>query len=106
MGRVTVQWTVTRPAPGVPRGRFVWSTVLCGKQYVPLATQRHWLLVESYIGISGAVIKPKLYIPMGVSGQIQHIYGIRDTQLIVAVDINEKASIFEAADYGIVGDMY
>ncbi|HCF49068.1 MAG TPA: electron transfer flavoprotein subunit alpha/FixB family protein [Syntrophomonas sp.] len=71
-----------------------------------IAEERHWLPVESYIGISGAVIKPRLYMSMGVSGQIQHVYGIRDAQLIVAIDINEKAPIFKAADYGIVGDLY
>jgi electron transfer flavoprotein alpha subunit len=71
-----------------------------------IAEERHWLPVESYIGISGAVIKPKLYISMGVSGQIQHVFGIRDSQIIVAIDTNEKAPIFKAADYGIVGDMY
>ncbi len=71
-----------------------------------IAEERHWLPVESYIGISGAVIKPKLYLSMGVSGQIQHVYGIRDAGLIVAIDTNEKAPIFKAADYGIVGDLY
>jgi electron transfer flavoprotein alpha subunit len=43
---------------------------------------------------------------MGVSGQIQHVVGIRDSKIIVAVDTNDKAPIFKAADYGIVGDMY
>lgn len=71
-----------------------------------IAEERHWLPLQQYIGISGAVIKPKLYISMGVSGQIQHIFGIRDAQIIAAVDTNEKAPIFKAADYGIVGDMY
>ncbi len=71
-----------------------------------IAEERKWLPLEQYIGISGAVIRPKLYISMGVSGQIQHVYGIRDAQIIVAVDSNEKAPIFKAADYGIVGDMY
>ena len=71
-----------------------------------IAEERHWLPVQQYIGISGAVVKPKLYISMGVSGQIQHVYGIRDSQIIAAVDTNEKAPIFKAADYGIVGDMY
>lgn len=71
-----------------------------------IAEERHWLPVEQYIGISGAVIKPKLYISMGVSGQVQHVFGIRDAQIIVAVDTNEKAPVFKAADYGIVGDMY
>lgn len=71
-----------------------------------IAEERHWMPVEQYIGISGAVIKPQLYLSMGVSGQIQHIFGVRDAQIIVAIDSNEKAPIFRFADYGIVGDMY
>lgn len=71
-----------------------------------IAEERKWLPVEQYIGISGAVIKPQLYLAMGISGQIQHVIGVRDSKIIVAVDINEKAPIFKAADYGIVGDMY
>ncbi len=71
-----------------------------------IAEERHWLPVESYIGISGAVIKPQLYISMGVSGQVQHVFGVRDAKIIVAIDSNEKAPIFRSADYGIVGDMY
>lgn len=71
-----------------------------------IAEERHWLPVEQYIGISGAVIKPQLYLSMGVSGQVQHIFGIRDAKVIVAIDNNEKAPVFRSADYGIVGDMY
>ena len=71
-----------------------------------IAEERHWLPVEQYIGISGAVIKPQLYLAMGVSGQVQHIFGVRDSKVIVAIDNNEKAPIFRSADYGIVGDMY
>lgn len=71
-----------------------------------IAEERRWLPVEQYVGISGAVIKPQLYLSMGVSGQVQHTVGVRDAKIIVAVDSNEKAPIFKAADYGIVGDMY
>ncbi|MEL7563311.1 MAG: electron transfer flavoprotein subunit alpha/FixB family protein [Dehalobacterium sp.] len=71
-----------------------------------IAEERHWLPVEQYVGISGANIKPKLYLSLGVSGQIQHVFGVRDSQIIVAIDLNEKAPIFKAADYGIVGSMY
>lgn len=71
-----------------------------------IAEERHWLPVEQYIGISGAVVKPSLYISMGVSGQVQHVVGIRDSKIIVAIDKNEKAPIFRAADFGIVGDLY
>lgn len=66
----------------------------------------HWLPVERYIGISGQKVKPELYISVGISGQVQHVAGIRDSKIIVAIDTNEKAPIFEAADYGIVGDLY
>jgi electron transfer flavoprotein alpha subunit len=66
----------------------------------------HWLPNERYIGISGQKVKPEFYIGMGISGQVQHVVGIRDSKIIVAIDTNEKAPIFEAADYGIVGDLY
>ena len=66
----------------------------------------HWLPQDRYIGLSGQRVKPSLYISLGVSGQVQHVAGIRDSKIIVAIDINENAPIFEAADYGIVGDLY
>jgi electron transfer flavoprotein alpha subunit len=71
-----------------------------------IAEERHWLPVEQYIGISGTVVIPDLYLAMGVSGQVQHVVGVRESKIIVAIDKNEKAPIFRAADYGIVGDMY
>lgn len=71
-----------------------------------VAEERHWLPADRYIGISGAVVKPQLYLSLGVSGQVQHVYGIRDARIIAAIDASEKAPIFRAADYGIVGDMY
>lgn len=71
-----------------------------------IAEERHWLPAEQYIGISGAVVKPRLYVSMGVSGQVQHVVGVRDAKVIVAIDTNDKAPIFRAADYGIVADMY
>lgn len=71
-----------------------------------IAEDYHWLPVEKYIGISGQKVKPELYLSLGVSGQVQHVAGIRDSKIIVAIDSNEKAPIFEAADYGIVGDLY
>lgn len=71
-----------------------------------VAEDYHWLPVERYIGISGQKVKSELYLSLGVSGQVQHVAGIRDAKIIVAVDTNEKAPIFAAADYGIVGDLY
>jgi electron transfer flavoprotein alpha subunit len=71
-----------------------------------IAEDYHWLPIERYIGISGQKVKPELYLSLGVSGQVQHVAGLRDSRVIVAVDSNEKAPIFQAADYGIVGDLY
>lgn len=71
-----------------------------------IAEDYHWLPNETYIGLSGQKVKPALYISMGVSGQVQHVAGIRDSKIIVAIDTNENAPIFAAADYGIVGDLY
>ncbi len=69
-----------------------------------IAEERRWL--PSYIGISGVSVKPSLYVSLGVSGQVQHVVGIRDSKIIVAINNNEKAPIFQAADYSIVGDLY
>ena len=71
-----------------------------------VAEDYHWLPNEVYVGLSGQKVKPVIYLSMGVSGQVQHVAGIRDSKLIVAVDTNENAPIFAAADYGIVGDLY
>lgn len=70
-----------------------------------IAEERNWLPTENYIGISGRVIKPKLYLTLGISGQVQHLYGVRDAQVIACVNTDENAPIFKNADYGIVGDL-
>lgn len=71
----------------------------------PVTEDFQWLPEERYIGISGQVIKPNLFLCAGISGQIQHVYGIRDSKLIVAIDKNENAPIFKVADYYIVADL-
>lgn len=72
----------------------------------PVAEEFHWLPEEVHLGISGKKIKPDLYVGVGVSGQIQHVAGIRDSKVIFAINQDENAPIFDAADYGIVGDLY
>ena len=71
-----------------------------------VAEERHWLPESNYVGITGTQVKAKLYLAMGISGQVQHVYGIKDVKVVVAINKDENAPIFRAADYGIVGDLY
>ena len=72
----------------------------------PLAEGLDWLPRERYIGVSGAMLKPEIYLGIGVSGQVQHTVGIVDSRIVVGINKDEKASIFDQSDYGIVGDLY
>ena len=71
-----------------------------------LAADYGWLSEERLIGLSGKKCKPRLYLALGVSGQIQHTVGIAGARVIVAVNTDKEAPIFKLADYGIVGDLY
>ena len=79
------------------------KTVGCSR---PIAADMKWLSEEHWIGLSGHKVKPKLYIAAGISGQIQHIAGMRDSGIVVAINKDPDALIFKSADYGIVGDLY
>ncbi|MDD5168298.1 MAG: electron transfer flavoprotein subunit alpha/FixB family protein [Syntrophales bacterium] len=72
----------------------------------PIAEELHWLPEDCCIGLSGIQVKPDIFVAAGVSGQIQHVTGIRGAKIIAAINRDENAPIFTVADYGIVGDLY
>lgn len=72
----------------------------------PIAEGEHWMERERYIGVSSVSLKTDVYLGLGVSGQIQHMVGVNDSKVVIAVNKDKNAPIFKFADYGIVGDLY
>ena len=83
--------------------RAVGAEVACSR---PVAEGLNWMGKDRYIGSSGARISPRLYLAIGVSGQLQHMVGVTGAQTIVAINTDPNAAVFGQADYGLVGDLY
>ena len=71
----------------------------------PVAEDNHWLPKETYIGVSGVMMKPDFYIGFGISGQIHHMVGINTARTLIAVNKDKNAPIFEQCDYGMIADV-
>ncbi len=70
----------------------------------PVSADLGWM--DEWVGISGKKVKPRLYVACGISGTIQHMAGIRDSQIIVSINSDESAGIHGQSDYSLVGDIY